>query len=238
MAFMVIALHAGFLREFTLLGEYLSVNGFFRIAVPVFLIINGFYFYPVLTQKTHAYWLKRISILYIFWMVFYSYFWFSIPEFSFISFAKFLQNIFIGYYHLWYLSGVIGAAIILIILARLSSKVIVGFSLITFICGVIIQYLGNYHVFEGSIIDKLFNLHWFHRNMLFLAFPFFSIGYLINKHSLHSSISVKTSCTLCFLGVLALFGESYINYYQEERDGGFDNLLSLLFVCPFVLYYL
>lgn len=38
MAFMVVGLHAGFLGDFTSLGEYLSVNGIFRIAVPIFLV--------------------------------------------------------------------------------------------------------------------------------------------------------------------------------------------------------
>ena len=44
MAFMVVAAHARFLSEISPLGEYLTVNGLFRIILPVFLIINGFFF--------------------------------------------------------------------------------------------------------------------------------------------------------------------------------------------------
>jgi surface polysaccharide O-acyltransferase-like enzyme len=234
MAFMIVGLHAGFLREFTSLGEYLTVDGVFRIAVPIFLIINGFYFYPVLIKNNHINWLKRVAILYVVWMVFYSYYWFEVPEFSFVSVAKFIKNIIIGYHHLWYISGMLGAALVLIILRKLSSSILTASILLAFICGVLIQYLGNYHVFEGTIIDTLFNFNWFHRNMLFFSFPFFCIGYLINKHSLQDAISFKVCCILSAFGLLALLGESYVNYYQEGRDGGFDNFLFLILVCPFV----
>jgi hypothetical protein len=58
MAFMIVGLHAGFLGEYTKLGHYLTVNGVFRVAVPVFLIINGFYFYPVLLKNLPFYMLS------------------------------------------------------------------------------------------------------------------------------------------------------------------------------------
>lgn len=45
MSFMVVGLCAGFLGDVDLLGEYLAVNGIFRLAVPTFLVINGFYFF-------------------------------------------------------------------------------------------------------------------------------------------------------------------------------------------------
>lgn len=40
MAAMVVGLHAGFLNDFSSLGYYITVNGIFRIAVPVFFVIN------------------------------------------------------------------------------------------------------------------------------------------------------------------------------------------------------
>ena len=52
MAFMVVGLHAGFLGDFTSLGQYLTVNGLFRIAVPIFLIINGFIFIQYYQKTT------------------------------------------------------------------------------------------------------------------------------------------------------------------------------------------
>jgi hypothetical protein len=77
----------------------------------------------------------------------------------------------------------IGAAIILLILRGLPSSILTMSIMLTFSGGVLIQYLGNYHILERTILEKLFNYHWFHRNMLLFSYPFFCIGYLINKHS-------------------------------------------------------
>ena len=167
-------------------------------------------------------------------MTLYSYCWFYVPEFSFTGFAKFAKQIIIGYHHLWYIAGMIGAAIILIMLHKFSSVILSISILLTFLGGVLIQYLGNYHVLEGGLFDIVFNYAWVHRNMLFFSYPFFCVGYLINKHSLCDAVSFKSAAILSALGVVVLLGESYFNYYQEGRDGGFDNLLSLLLVCPFV----
>jgi len=234
MAFMVVGLHAGFLGEVSTLGSYLSVNGLFRVAVPVFLIINGFYFYPVLTKSFHINWLKRVLILYVVWMLFYSYFWFSVPDLSLVGVIKLVRNIIFGYHHLWYISGMLGAAILLLALKRFSSTLVIATIIISSMIGIAIQYLGNYHYFEDNTLDKLFNQNWFHRNALLFSYPFFGIGYLINKHNLHERFSLNSTVVLAVIGALLLLFESYLNFYQVCREGGFDNYLSLLFVCPFI----
>jgi len=234
MAFMVVGIHAEFLGDVTLLGKYLTVNGLFRLAVPIFLIINGYYFFYVISKEQQLQWLKRISVLYFFWMAIYSYFWLTLPDFTFIGFIKLIKLIVVGYHHLWYVSGMIGAALLLVILRVASSLILATSIVLTFSIGVLIQYLGNYHILEETVFDQLFNYHWVHRNMLFFSYPFFCMGYLINKHSLHNKVSFKFAVGLSLLGVLLLIFESYINYYQEGSDGGFDNLFSLLFACPFV----
>ncbi len=114
-AFMVVGLHAGFLNDVTSIGNYLTVNGIFRIAVPVFLLINGFYFYPVLVKEKSAYWLKKILYLYFFWMLLYSKVWFRPSEISFIEIAQIAHTLIFGYYHLWYFSGLLGAAVLVIL---------------------------------------------------------------------------------------------------------------------------
>lgn len=50
LAFMVVGLHAGFLSSVTSIGYYLTVNGVFGIAVPIFLLIGGFYFYTAVSK--------------------------------------------------------------------------------------------------------------------------------------------------------------------------------------------
>ena len=96
------------------------------------------------------------------------------------------------------------------------------------------QYIGTYHLLEGNVLDKALTYEFIYRNFLFFAYPFFCFGYLINKHSLHERISFKLISILSAIGLLTLTAESYINYYQYQRDGGIDILLSLIFVCPLI----
>ncbi|WP_257326171.1 acyltransferase [Pseudoalteromonas rhizosphaerae] len=237
MAFMIVGLHAGFLSEFSKLGAYLFNNGIFRIAVPVFFVINGFYFYSTLIKNAQRIWFKRVIILYLVWMAFYSFFWFSIPDMSIVSVLKLALKFLMGYHHLWYISGLIGAAFTMLLLTKLSTKLIIMSIGATFLVGVLIQYTGNYHVFPDTYFDKVFNINWSHRNFLFFAFPFFGIGFLLNKYQIHKVVPNNVILLGTFLGLLMLFFESYINYYQPHRDGGFDNFLTLIFVCPLIFIY-
>jgi len=234
LAFMVVGLHAGFLANISVMGQYLTANGIFRIAVPIFLLINGFYFYPVLNKENSIYWFKRVLYLYLFWMLFYSPFWFRPTDISFIDIAKIIIKLIIGYFHLWYLPAILGAAALVILFRRLSLKLMIGIILVTFAGGVAIQYAGNYHIVDNQTIDKFFNKTWIHRNFLFCGFPFFSIGFLINKFSIQERISLKLSVILSIIGFSFLIYESYFNYIEPSRHGGFDNLISLLIVCPSV----
>lgn len=234
LAFMVVGIHTGFLANISVMGQYLTVNGIFRIAVPIFLLISGFYFYPVLNKGNSIYWFKRILYMYLFWMLFYSYFWFRPTDISFIEIARIIYTFIIGYFHLWYLPAILGAAALVILFRKLSLKLMIGIILIAFAGGVAIQYAGNYHIIDNQTIDEFFNKTWIYRNFLFFGFPFFSIGFLINKFSIQERISLKLSVILSIIGFFLLICESYFNYIDPLRDGGFDNLMSLLIVCPAV----
>lgn len=231
MALMVIGIHTNVLSDINSTLNFLTVHGIFRIAVPVFLVINGFYFYPVVTRQKTLQWLKRVAILYAFWMAVYSYFWIIPPDRSLKSILRILETLVIGYHHLWYVAGLLGASIILLLLHRVQSSYLF-FSLVgLFACGVAIQYLGNYHVFSG-IVDKLLNIHWMHRNAVLFAFPFFGIGYLIHQKNLHQRISVSQAGIAALTGILLLMGEAYFSYRNPANDGGFDNYVSLLVAAP------
>lgn len=237
MAFMVVGLHARFLSEISKFAEFLFVNGIFRIAVPIFFIINGFYFYSILIKKKELEWFKKVGILYLVWMTFYSYFWFNLPGMSTSEIFDLVAKFLIGYQHLWYVSGMIGAALIILLINKLNTSFIITSVLVTFLIGVFIQYAGNYHLFQGSDLDIAFNETWVHRNFLFFAFPFFTIGFLINKYSFYNVISKKVNLIGLLTGGAMLTLESSINYYQPFRDGAFDNYLSLIFLCPLIFIY-
>lgn len=237
MAVMVIGLHAGFLGEVSALGEYLTVHGLFRIAVPIFLIINGFYFFPVLQKGKQWLWLKRVLILYLVWMAIYSPFWLQFADFSLLTLAKNTFRFLIGYHHLWYISGMLGAALLMVYLGKFSSRTLMLVIALTYAGGVAIQYLGNYHVFEGSVLDKLFNFNWVHRNFLLLSLPFFALGFLLNKHNILQRLSAGQWQMAAVAGLALLILESWSNFSNPQHEGAFDNFALLIVVCPAVFLW-
>lgn len=231
LAFMVIGLHAGFLGSINQAGSFLTVNGLFRIAVPIFFVISGYYFTSISTSKLLLAWVKRVLLLYAFWMLFYAYFWFKLESFSLIEVIKLIKNLVVGYFHLWYLAGMLGAGVITFFLrGKVKAGVII--SVVCFILGVLIQYAGNYHILPIPILDKLANMNFIHRNFLFLGFPFFYLGFLIKKEDLSSVYSNAQLWFVFILGGGLLLGESWYNYNNPLNDGGFDNYFSLILIVP------
>lgn len=232
MAFMVVGIHAEFLRDISVAWSYFTAFGLFRIAVPVFLLISGFYFYQTVENDNTVLWFKRCLMLYCFWMLVYSVFWFKPTE---LSLKMFLIQIIVGYYHLWYVAGMIGAALMLVIIRRFNSPTLIFISVATYLMGVMIQYAGNYHIVENAWLDNIININFVHRNALFFSLPFFCIGYLIHKHNIHKLIPINTAKVLTAAGTILLSVEIYFNYIAPGRDGGFDNFFSLIVLCPALL---
>lgn len=232
LAFMVVGIHTQLLKDYSQLVSHLLVNGVFNIAVPIFFLINGYYFYYVETNgKTYA-WFKRILTLYLTWLFFYSYIWLTWVTPDLKGILKVIYISLFGYHHLWYLTATIGAGLVHILLrgASVSQKSCVA--IILFITGFLVEMYGNYYVKSDSSMSLLFHNLNFFRNFLFFGFPFFTIGYLINEKNIN--IKNQILVLLLLVGLIALMIESYTNFYLLSGAGRFDILLSLFIVCPVV----
>lgn len=232
LAIMIIALHTRFLYDVNQDLSYFLLNGIFRVAVPIFFVINGYYFVRALSAPLS--WFKRGIILYLIWMLIYSYYWLHPSSENFIWISKAIKNLLVGYVHLWYLASMVGAALMLYCLRNLSSTLLLALSLCLYLLGVTIQYIANYHVFNGSPLDALFNTYWIYRSTLFFAFPFFCFGYLIAKHQVHKKINPSIVMLAVAIGCMLLVGESYINLHNTAKPEEFDLMYMLLPLCPLV----
>lgn len=234
LAFMVVGLHVGLLQDFSPMLGYLTSNGLFRIAVPIFLIINGFYFYPVLQRGEARRWFGRVLGLYLFWTAVYGLIW--IPELrpGLAGVAKTVHTLVFGYFHLWYLCGMIGAALLMLVFQHRQPRTVFIVAIALYCCGVAIQYAGNYHVFHQPLLDRVSNTNWTHRNFLFLAFPFFYVGFAIHQYQLHKRIAMSYLCWGAAAGLALLMFESYWNFTNPRNDGGYDNFASSIFICPLI----
>ena len=107
LSFMVVGIHVDLFNDIGREINFLLVDGIFRLAVPFFFIING-YFYHSVKPGASFFWFKRILGLYFFWSVFFAFFW--------VDFNKPLLTtlyVLFGYYHLWYVVGVLLSGMIL-----------------------------------------------------------------------------------------------------------------------------
>ena len=232
LALMVVALHSRFLADVSPLATFLTVDGLFRIAVPIFFLISGFYFYPAMIKGQHVKWISRIVLLYAFWMVFYGYFWFRPTSFSAAEIVRLVGIVLGGYYHLWYMVGIIGSALLLVWIKDWPVRYLVMISLLAFLLGVIIQYTALYYRFSDVAVNDLFSRPESHRNLLLLAFPFFCGGFLISKTGLHTRLGLRIPLLASVLGLALLTLEAYFDYDELHQVEGIDNLLALLLVCP------
>ncbi|WP_280541576.1 acyltransferase [Chromohalobacter sp. 11-W] len=232
LAVIVVITHAGVLLGYSELGYQLTVRGLFRIVVPIFMIVSGYFFISVVRYGSLASWLKKVVSMYLFWMLVYVFFWLDIPEITAYEILRMLRVMIMGYHHLWFLSALIGAAILLYMLRNLSLKALLGLALTLYGMGLFIIYTGHYHLFAGTPLDVLFNEVWFYRNFLFFGFPFFCTGYLLRHWEGFRQWDRRYYMLWSLVGALLLLGESYLNYLGLNGQRGFDMYLSLLIVCP------
>ena len=200
----VVFLHCHFLYDVSIRAYFVTVEGLFRLAVPIFLIISGFYFFNIKTTDQLKKWVNRLLILYIIWMLFYIYFWFDIK-----NPIKMIFTIINGYYILWYLVGALFSGLIVFFVKEKNTKLLIFLIILLFSIGCIIQLIGNLHIFSGGL-EKILNFNPTHRNFLFVCFPFFMTGYLINKFSIYNKFNPNIFILLIALSLVTL--ESLLNY--------------------------
>ncbi|MFA3129901.1 acyltransferase [Acinetobacter pittii] len=229
LAFIVILLHLNFLNDKWPELSYVLVNGLFRLAVPLFLIVTGYYFYNINNFDNFKKWLLRIGGMYAIWMIIYFPFWFE--------FNKLLNSIvvlFFGYFVLWYLVGVLFSGTILYFLRNIRANTLLFIALTLYVIGYCLQQLGNLHVFTG-LVDKILNWHPISRNFIFDCFTFLTLGFLIKK--LNFDLKYKPSLILVLISILMVIFESRLNYIYISKSEPLDHILSMLFAAPLIFLY-
>lgn len=232
LAMIVVITHGGVLWGYSDLGYQFTVHGLFRIVVPIFMMVSGYFFISVIRSNSLLSWLKKVVAMYAFWMLVYAYFWLDMQAVTPYEILKLLRVVVMGYHHLWFLSALISAAIMLYALRHSSSKKLFVLALSLYGMGLCFIYTGRYHLLAGSPLDALFNEVWFHRNFLFFGFPFFCIGYLLRRWKWVRQWGRRYYAIWSLAGALLLLGESYLNYVIHEGMPQFDLYLSLLIFCP------
>lgn len=229
-ALFIIALHCRlFLNQNEVLYQ-VTANGFFKIAVPLFFCINGFFLHSVFQKKGIQIWMKRVGILYFVWMLIYAYFW-LIPTFT--NPLKAVLMLLFGFNHLWYLAAMFVGGFLLYLVRNLSNtKLIIG-AIVLYLIGLSIQYLGIFHVFANNpIIDKLLNYPPLHRNFLWYALPYLSIGYVIKRTNFYKKYNKSKVFVLLITAFIFVVIDSLINLEFIHHETLLNMNLSFLLLAP------
>lgn len=234
LALMVIGLHVElFGGGETLLG-YVLVNGVFRVAVPLYFLINGYFLQKSLVSGPGgAEWVKKVFRLYLVWSLIYLPFYFP-DGWSGRDLSLFSANLLFGYWHLWYLVATLLGGWGLCRLRFLCARSTLVLAVFLFLFGWFFQISRAYGFFLDPLLEKVINQSWASRNFLFLGLPFMLIGALVFRcRDLVDSFPIKTVFVSVLIGGLFLLAESFFLYEsQSQGKRNFDFLLSLLLVCP------
>lgn len=180
LALMVVWFHAGaFGEESPALWPYIEY-GFGRIAVPTFLIINGYFFQPVLARGEERRWLGWLVVMYLACTVLYLPFWaLSLPPWPEAAVVVVPRLVF-GYFHLWYLAALLMAVLLMVWLRHWPPARLAALAAALFAAGVGLQLVAGLDLFTGPdwLVRVMASVH-LARNGLLLSFPYFCAGYLM-----------------------------------------------------------
>lgn len=221
LAFFVVGLHGSFLLDINPEIGYVLKQGVFRSAVPIFLIISGYYFHKMNSVEKELKFIGRLFFLYLIWFIIY------IPFF----YQKFdaplcFNGFFNGNHHLWYIIHAVYALFILSLLKRCNARTQITIIALCAVIGLILQYNNSYDFFQVKELKDIV----IYRSSLFFCLPFIYIGFAIHQFQIKA---VHPSWII--VGLILVCVESYLN--EIGAKGSFDILISLYFFCPVVFLW-
>ncbi|MBK4216617.1 acyltransferase family protein [Paracoccus caeni] len=221
LAIFVIGIHTGFPDILPEILRQTLLNGIYRLAVPVFALISGYFFLDAVRSGREGLFLRRILTLYGLWMAIYLTRYLPVID----TFEDALSMAFFGYFHLWYLPGILIAAVILAGLVRMqvSPRAIAVGAVVLAAIGLGLQFVVLSGLAELDV--KVF------RNGVFFVFPYFAIGYLLAMWRKKRD-DWQPGGLMVTLALALVMGESLIWYAIAGNMSGVENMASLLIAAP------
>lgn len=230
---MVVAIHVEVFSYHPVLS-FFTVDGFFRIAVPIFFIINGYYFHKnVIDLQSFKKWLSRVIVLFICWQVIYLPMYIPTDGFNLRHLTVFMSEVIFGYHHLWYISAMALGGAGLYFLKN--HKHALSLCVFLYIVGWVLQYVRVY-LNVDSIFYKIFSQYWIFRNGVFFGLPMMFIGAYISKNNLIERFNSKANIIFVFVFFIIMLAELALTYIFIFKGVTYhiDFILSLLIVCPLI----
>lgn len=214
---LVIAIHTYPLTFISETLDYAFTRVLFRIAVPLFLLITGYYILPrVLEDKNKLIdYTKKIFKLYLISILIYLPINIYNHYFTDFNILNFLKDIFLNgtFYHLWYFPALIlGTWLVYLLLKTEKNKLTTTVVFLLYLIGLFgDSYYGLVaNTWVSKFYDIIFNIFSYTRNGLFYAPIFLYMGYTFK--SIKNEISIKTNIALIIVFACLMLIEGMLLY--------------------------
>lgn len=228
-AFLIIGIHTGPLLDVSETANFVLIQVFSRIAVPLFFLISGFLLFSKMDgerewndyENVHI--LKnavlRIIKLYVIWSIIYlpfNYLLIYKDGITIASILRYLRDFFFtgSYYHLWFLPSLVFAEVaVYYLLKHTSMKITLIISSVLYVIGMfgnvypeLIEKVPYVSIMFSAYIKVFVTM----RNGLFFGMMFITLGAYFAKHKMNVNQNSVISFILCILSMIGLIVECFL----------------------------
>lgn len=234
-SFFIVAIHVSPFEKINPEFDFFLTRIFSRMAVPLFLMITGYYILDKSQNNINILknYTKKILKIYFFCIIIYIPVNIYMGDFTNINLIKIIKDIFINgtLYHLWYFPAlIIGIWIVYFLIKKLNH----GQALIIIVILYLIGILGDSYygitiinLILKNIYNFILNIFDYTRNGVFYVPIFLYMGYFtkINK------INIKNSSVYCLILFICMSLEGFIlhHFYLQRHDSMYVFLIPLMF---------
>lgn len=224
-AFVVIG-HGGMARETFGIYGLITLNTILRLAVPLFAMTAGFFLFRTHQRGKYWVWVKRMFALYAIWYLVYFLFMGLWTQ----GIQQNLKEFLLGFLHLWFLLGLVVAAIMMHFAISRGPVFMLGSAAFMAVVGTILEYLAVAHVV--AIPLELF------RNGPFFIYPFMVMGYLFaSQRSAPEQFpwrmpSVRTWLAVAIIGFLVAIAENTVFLTMVNQWALLEYQIGMFFMAP------
>jgi surface polysaccharide O-acyltransferase-like enzyme len=227
MALLVVGIHANPFADLGRTANLLTGEGLYRLAVPVFLVFNGYFLQAAIASGRGWQVVRHVLVLYLIWMALY------LPVYwrLLTSLDPWRQVLLfgLGYWHLWYLAGLAIAAAILVALRHAPDRALLALALATWAAGAAIPWLRALDLLTvpAFFADPLSP----NRNALLLCLPYAAMGLVMARQDWPSRVPRRLAGLAALAGIAALLVESLL-LARLPQGVSHDTLASLGLAAP------
>lgn len=232
-AFMIVAIHTYPLFFISDSLDYIFTRILFRVAVPFFLMITGYFTLAKKDKSSLIKYTKKILFLYLISIILYLPINYYNGYFAHFNIISFLKNIFLTgtLYHLWYFPAtIIGLWLSYFLITKLPLKkvfVIVSIFYIIGLFGDNYYYLISNISFLKSFYQIIFSIFDYTRNF-FLAPIFLILGYSLSQKKL--KIPHKNILAILFTFTLLIEGIISLKFHLYLHNSMYLSLIPLMYI--------